>query len=95
MSEGKENKDSGDLKQIQRILQSQWKGRFKKSEEKTRAISEPPTANVQSEQKKVILRGSLLDKTTKSSTAFNKFYELDEAAVAKLKKTNGLDIFCE
>ena len=37
MSEGKENKDSGDLKHIQRILQSQWKGRLKKPEERKRS----------------------------------------------------------
>jgi len=52
MSEGKENKDSGDLKQIQRILQSQWKGRLKKPEERKRSLTETPTSNVQTEPKK-------------------------------------------
>ena len=95
MSEGKENKDSGDLKHIQKILQSQWKGRLKKPEEKTKPVSEPHTTNVNSEPKRILLRESLLDKTTKKSTSFKKFYELDESAVAKLKKTNGVERFCE
>ena len=69
MSEGKENKDSGDLKQIQRILQSQWKGRLKK-EERTRSVTETPTTNVQNEPKKILLRESLLDDTAKKSTTF-------------------------
>lgn len=94
MSEGKENKDSGDSKQIQRILQSQWKGRLKK-EERTRSVTETPTTKVQPEPKKVLLRESVLDDTAKKSTTFTKFYELDETAVAKLKKSSGVEKLCE
>ena len=95
MSEGKENKDSGDLKQIQRILQSQWKGRLKKPEERKRSLTETPTSNVQTEPKKVLLKESRLAETAKKSTTFRKFYDLDETIVAKLKKPSGVEKFCE
>jgi len=95
MSEGKENKDSGDLKQIQRILQSQWKGRLKKPEERKRSLTETPSSNVQTESKKVLLKESLLAETAKKSTTFRKFYDLDETIVAKLKKPSGVEKFCE
>ena len=95
MSEGKENEDSGNLKQIQRILQSQWKGRLKKSEEKVKQIEEPTSAPAQLDTKRIILRESPLEETARNSTSYKTFYDLDDTVVTKLRKKNGIETFCE
>ena len=95
MSKGKENEDSGDLKQIQKILQSQWKGRLKKTEEKTKQVSENSKHKTNVEPKKILLRESLLTDTANKSTNVIEFYELDDSAVSNLKRLSGLEKFCD
>lgn len=92
MSAGKKSEEGEDLKQIKKVLKSQWSGRGQKSEEKTKQKPVKVTSG------KVVLKESVLDISSSKEPTLKekneKFYSLDESLLKKLQKT-GLIKFCE